>query len=65
MTTKVKEKRSIGDQIKDHFVRNQAWLATQIGMSEGQLSKKINGTKDWTQGDLDKINKVLSTNFKL
>lgn len=61
----VKEKRSIADQIKDHFTKNQSWLARQIGMSEGQLSKKMNGSKDWTQEDLDKINKVLGTQFKL
>lgn len=65
MATKVKDKRSIGDQIKDHFVRTQSWLANEIGMSEGQLSKKIHSKKDWTQDELDKINKVLGTEFKL
>jgi plasmid maintenance system antidote protein VapI len=65
MVQKIKEKRSIGDQIKDHFIKNQSWLAEQIGMSEAQLSRKIKGTKEWTQDDLDKINKVLNTDFKL
>jgi Cro/C1-type helix-turn-helix DNA-binding protein len=65
MAQKIKEKRSIGDQIKDHFIRNQSWLAQQIGMSEAQLSRKIKGTKEWLQEDLDKINKVLNTDFKL
>lgn len=62
---KVKEQRSIGDQIKDHFTRNQSWLASKIGMSEGQLSKKMKGKKPWTQDELDAINKILDTSFKL
>jgi hypothetical protein len=65
MATKLKENRSIGDQIKDHFKKNQTWLSMQTGISEAQLSRKIKGTKDWTQDELDKINKVLGTNFKL
>lgn len=65
MPQKLKEKLTIGEQIQAHFDQNQSWLAKQIGMSEGQLSKKINGHKDWTQSDLDKINKVLGTSFKL
>lgn len=65
MSAKVKNKRGIGDQIRDHFQRNQSWLALQIGMSESQLSKKMKDKKDWTQEELDKINKVLGTDFKL
>ncbi len=65
MATRIKEKRTIGDQIKGHFTRNQSWLAKQIGMSEGQLSKKIHNKKEWSQDELDKINKVLGTDFKL
>lgn len=65
MNAKVKDKRSIGDRIKDHFQRNQSWLADQIGMSESQLSKKMKGKKEWTQEELDKINKALGTDFKL
>lgn len=65
MSAKTKNKRSIGDQIRDHFQRNQSWLARQIGMSESQLSNKMKDKKDWTQEELDKINKVLGTDFKL
>lgn len=61
----VKEKRSIADQIRDHFKRNQSWLAKKIGISEGQLSKKMHNKVQWTQEELDKINKVLGTDFKL
>lgn len=61
----VKESRSIADQIRDHFKRNQSWLAKKIGISEGQLSKKMHNKVQWTQEELDKINKVLGTHFKL
>lgn len=64
MPHKTKEKQSIGEQIKNHFT-NQSWLAAQIGISEAQLSRKMKGRIDWTQEDLDKINTVLGTSFKL
>jgi len=64
MAVKAKGKESIGMQIKSHF-KNLGWLATQIGISQGQLSKKIHDTKPWKQEELDKINKVLGTSFKL
>lgn len=65
MATKMQIKKTIGEQIKEHFSRNQRWLAKQIDMSPSRLSEKINEFKPWTQEDLDKINKVLNTNFKL
>ena len=65
MAIKTKDKKSIGEQIKSHFFKNQSWLAHEIGMSEAQLSRKIKGTKDWIQPELDAINKVLGTDFKL
>jgi hypothetical protein len=65
MAAKVKDNRSIGDQIKAHFQKNQTWLAIQTGISEAQLSRKIKGTKEWTQEELDKVNKILGTHFKL
>lgn len=55
----------IGEQIKSILNKNQRWLAQQIGMREALLSEKINQVKDWNQEDLDKINKVLGTSFKL
>jgi plasmid maintenance system antidote protein VapI len=64
MAQKIKESKSIGEQIKSHFT-NQSWLASQTGISEAQLSRKIKGRIDWTQEDLDKINKILGTSFKL
>lgn len=64
MATKTKIKKSIGQQIKDHLKRNQRWLASEIGMSQPELSTKINGFVEFTDADLIKINEVLGTNFK-
>jgi hypothetical protein len=60
-----KIKVNISDQIKAHFTKNQTWLAKQIGMSNGQLSKKLSDKVDWTQPELDRVNKALGTDFKL
>lgn len=65
MATKINKNQIIGEKIREHFTRNQSWLAIQIGMSEAHLSRKLNGIVEWTQEDLDKINKVLGTSFKL
>lgn len=64
----VKEKKTskqIGAEIKLLLSRNQRWLSDQICMREPLLSEKINGRKDFEQPELDAINKVLGTNFKL
>lgn len=65
MASKTKEKQTIGEQIKAHFSKNLGWLAKQIGISQGQLSKKIHETKPWTQEELDKVNEAIGTSFKL
>lgn len=59
------KQKTIGEQIKFLLSRNQRWLAKQIKMREALLSEKINEVKEWSQEDLDKINKVLGTDFKL
>lgn len=64
MPVKTKEKQSIGMIIKSHF-KTLGWLAKEIGISQGQLSKKIHETKPWKQDELDIINKLLGTSFKL
>lgn len=61
----VKAKENINDAIRVHCSKNLGWLAEQIGMSQGQLSKKLHETKQWKQDELDKVNKVLGTSFKL
>ena len=65
MAHKVKERWSIEDAIRSHLNRNQTWLAKESGITEPQLSRKLNKVIEWTQDDLDKINKVLGTDFKL
>jgi plasmid maintenance system antidote protein VapI len=65
MANKTKEKLSIEDQIKSFFNKTQSWLAKEIGMSETQLSRKLNKYVAWTQEDFDKINKILGTDFKI
>jgi group I intron endonuclease len=45
--------------------RNQKWLAGKIGMRTPVLCDKINGFNDWTQKELDLINEVMNTDFKL
>jgi hypothetical protein len=66
MATKEKSKsKQIGSEIKLILSRNQRWLSDKICMREPLLSEKINGRKDWTQDELDAINKVLNTSFKL
>lgn len=62
---KTSDKSGIAKQIKAHFNKNQSWLAKKIGRSEGYLSKRMTGFKDWSQDDLDRINKILGTSFKL
>jgi len=66
MATKEKNKsKQIGSEIKLILSRNQRWLSDKICMREPLLSEKINGRRDWTQDELDTINKVLGTDFKL
>jgi plasmid maintenance system antidote protein VapI len=65
MAQKLKDAQAIGKEIKSYFNRNQGWLARQIEMSEAQLSRKINGMVEWSQDELDRINKVLGTKLKL
>lgn len=66
MSVKEKNKsKIIGAQLKDILSRNQRWLANKIQMREPLLSEKITGQKDFTQEELDLINKQLGTEFKL
>lgn len=48
----------------DGLKRTQRWLAGQTGIGEVEFSNKINNNK-FTQQDLDKINAVLETDFKI
>ncbi len=64
----VKEKNKskiIGAKLKEILSRNQRWLANKIQMREALLSEKITGQKEFTQEELDLINKELNTDFRL
>jgi hypothetical protein len=65
----VKEKtlnQKISDKIRYAMVgRTQRWLSDQTLIPEDRLSNKMRSRTKWTQEDLDKINKVLNTDFKL
>lgn len=63
----------IGKQIKDKLTelsntdglkRTQRWLASQIGFGEVELSNKL-AKHNFTQAELDLINDVLKTKFKI
>lgn len=67
---------SLGSQIKDKLTelsnsdglkRTQRWLASQINIGEVELSNKINSVNKsvFTNTELDNINKILGTKFKL
>lgn len=45
--------------------RSQRWLAMEIKMPEDLLSRKMNGYKEFTQDDVDRINKRLSSTIYL
>jgi hypothetical protein len=67
---------SLGSQIKDKLAelsnsdglkRTQRWLAMQIGIGEVELSNKISQVSKatFTQKEIEDINSILGTNFKL
>lgn len=58
--------QKLSDNLRYALVgRTQRWLSDQTGIPEDKISNKIRCRTKWTQEDLDKINKVLGTNFKL
>ena len=44
--------------------RTQRWLSFGARISEYDLSKKLNGTLDFSQEELDRINEVLKSEIK-
>ncbi len=65
----IKEKnlnKKISDGIRYAMVgRTQRWVSDQTLIPEDKLSNKMRSRSKWKQEDLDKINKVLGTDFKL
>lgn len=52
---------SLRDQIEKALDgRTQRWLSFEVRIAEAELSKKINGTMQFTQVEIDKINNRLN-----
>lgn len=64
MGTLKKKNLTIGQQIKDALM-TQKKLAKMTGIHEVRLSRAINDEIDLTSEEIDKINKILGTSFKL
>lgn len=59
-----KKKVTVPEQVKNALDgRTQRWLAMEIRMPEDELSKKMNGINEFTDEDIDAINKRLSSNI--
>lgn len=67
MTSKRKKPNdNIGKKIKEALDgRTQRWLAVQVGMTDVDLSNRINGIHQFNQEQLDKINLVLDLNLEI
>lgn len=59
---KNKRKKLIEDALDG---RTQEWLSSKIDINKTRLSHCINGLMEFTQEELDSINKFLGTDFKL
>lgn len=64
MGTLKKKNITIGQQIKEALM-TQKKLAKMTGIHEVRLSRAINDEIDLTAEEIDKINKILGTSFKL
>lgn len=45
--------------------RPQRWLALRIMMPEDELSKRMNGKKDFSEEEIIKINELLKSKIKV
>jgi len=59
---KDKRKKLIEDALDG---RTQEWLSGRIDINRTRLSHCINGLMEFEQSELDEINKLLGTNFKV
>jgi len=60
-----KVEMSIPEQIKVALDgRTQRWLSFEVRIAEQELSRKMNGTIDFTDNELDAIEKRLDFKFK-
>ena len=62
----VKEKLSVPDQVRVALDgRTQRWLALEIKMPEDNMSKRMTGTVQFTQEEINSINNRLKSNIEL
>ena len=62
----VKEKLSVPDQVRVALDgRTQRWLALEIKMPEDNMSKRMTGTVQFTQEEINAINNRLKSNITL
>ena len=60
----VKEKLSVPDQVRVALDgRTQRWLALEIKMPEDNMSKRMTGTVQFTQEEINSINERLKSNI--
>lgn len=58
------QKLSIREQLEKALDgRTQRWLSFEVRIAEADLSRKLKGTMDFTQAELDRINARLGSNI--
>lgn len=56
---------SIGEQVKNALDgRTQRWLSLAARIPEAELSKKINGEREFTSEEIKRINEVLKSKIR-
>lgn len=61
-----KEKLSVIEQVKVALDgRTQRWLALEIKMPEDNMSKRMTGTVQFTQEEINSINERLKSNIEI
>jgi hypothetical protein len=59
-----KKKLTVPQQVEGALDgRTQRWLAREIGMADDELSKRMNNHKEFSDEEIAKINKRLSSNI--
>lgn len=60
----MEEKKSIKEQLEVALDgRSQRWLSFEVRIAEAELSKKINGGMEFTDAELERINKRLGSSI--
>jgi hypothetical protein len=60
----VKKEKSLKEQFEIALDgRSQRWLSFEVRIAEAELSKKINGIIEFTDAELERINKRLGSSI--